>query len=136
MFDEISNGDGFSLKGYTVSMGNYMTIGNRYVMGAFGLNYGHGKMFLTEQSDNSVPNLIQFENKNVNIYRNDIFILDPNVEFRLTLPVVSFNFKAGYAFDVSGKYWKLDGKMKSFTKTSFSSPYIQAGVSLNFKVEE
>jgi hypothetical protein len=65
-----------------------------------------------------------------------LFTLDPNFELRLTLPVVSINFRAGYAFDVSGKYWRLDNKMKDFIKTSWSAPYIQAGVSLNFKLIE
>ena len=130
----ISNNDGFDLGGYLVSMGQYYPVGNRYVMAAFGYDMGYGKMTLTEVSDNTVPNLIQQGGKNLNIYKNDVFTLDPNIELRLTLPFLSFNFKTGYAFDLSGKYWKLDGKMKEFSKTSFSAPYIQAGISLNFKV--
>lgn len=130
----ISNNDGFDLGGYLVSLGQYYPIGNRYVMAAFGYDWAYGRMLLTEESDNAVPNLIQAGGKNLNIYRNDVFVIDPNIELRLSLPVISFNLKAGYAFDISGKYWKLDGKMKDFTKTSFSSPYIQAGISLNFKV--
>ncbi len=135
-FNPISNNDGFDLKGYVATMGNYMTFGNKYFITSFGFDYGYGKMRLSEETDNTNPNLIQLDNKNVNIYTNDIVILDPNIELRLSLPIISFNFKAGYAFDVSGKYWKLDGKMKEFTKTSFSTPYIQAGLSLNLKIEE
>jgi hypothetical protein len=51
----------------------------------------------------------------------------------LTLPVISINARIGYGFDLSGKYWKLDGKMKDFTTTSFSAPYIQLGLSFNIK---
>jgi hypothetical protein len=130
----VSNGDRFHLNGYLATIGSYYPFGNRYIMCAVGYDYGYGKMWLLEEADNTVPNLIQQEGKNINLYSNDVFVIDPNVEFRLTLPVLSFNFKAGYAFDISGKYWKLDGKMKEFTKTSFSFPYIQAGLSLNFKM--
>ena len=62
-----------------------------------------------------------------------MFTLDPNLQLRLTFPVISLNAKVGYALDVSGKYWKLDGKAKDFTKTSFSAPYVQVGASLNLK---
>jgi hypothetical protein len=133
-FPSISNNDGFELGGNLTSLGYYYPLGNKYVMAAFGMDMGYGRMTLTEESDNTVPNLIQQGGKNVNIYRNDMFVFDPNIELRLTLPVISFNFKTGYGFDVSGKFWKLDGKMKDFTKTSFSSPYIQAGISLNLKM--
>lgn len=131
---EVSNNDGFTLDGYLATIGSYYPFGNKYVMGAVGLDWGYGRMQMTEETDNTIPNLIQNGGQNVNIYRNDVFVLDPNLEFRLSLPIISFNIKSGWAFDVSGKYWKLDGKMKDFTKTSFGSPYIQVGASLNLKV--
>ncbi|MBK6950467.1 MAG: hypothetical protein IPO32_07830 [Crocinitomicaceae bacterium] len=129
----VTNNDGFELNGFLASMGGYYPFGNKWVMAAIGMDFGYGRMLLTEETSNLTPNLIQQNGKNLNIYRNDIFALDPNFEFRITLPIVSLNFKTGWAFDVSNKYWKLDGKMKDFTKTSFSSPYIQAGLSLNIK---
>jgi len=129
----ISNNDRLDLGGYMASVGSYYPFGNRYIMAAAGCDIGYGRMTLKEQTDNTVPNLIQKNGANLNIYTNDILTFDPNLEFRITLPILSFNFKTGYAFDISGKRWKLDGKMKDFTKTSFSFPYIQAGLSLNFK---
>ena len=129
----IRNNDRFELNGFMGSIGGYYPFGNKYVMGAIGYDMVYGRMSLKEETDNTVPNLIQKNGTNLNVYTNDMFIVDPNLEFRLSLPVISFNFKTGYAFDISGKYWKLDGKMKDFTKTSFSFPYIQAGLSLNFK---
>lgn len=129
----VSNNDRLEFGGYLASFGNYYPFGNRYIMGALGYDIGYGKMTLKEEADNTVPNLIQKDGINLNIYTNDIVTFDPNFEFRLTLPIISFNFKTGYAFDISGKRWHLDGKMKNFTKTSFSFPYIQAGLSLNFK---
>jgi hypothetical protein len=131
---EINNGDRFDLKGWRFGLGQYITAGNKWFTSAFGLDYTYGQMSLTELLDNSAPNLIQSNGQNLIIYQNDVFSLDPNIEFRLTLPVVSFNLKAGYELDVSGKRWRLDGKMNDFTKTSFSAPYIQAGISLNFKM--
>lgn len=130
---EVSNFDGFTMRGYLISFGQYIPFGNRYLVAAFGSDWSFGRMSLSEASDNTQPNLIQQGGQNIIIYRNDILLWDPNVELRLTLPIISFNLKAGYSFDISGKYWKLDGKMKEFTKTSFTSPYIQAGISLNFK---
>ncbi len=131
----MNNGDKFSIKGQYFTFGNYYPFGNKFFMGAFGLNYSYGNVTLSERIDIDEPSLIQIDGFNVTTYRNDIFFIDPNVQFRITLPVISLNFKAGYSFDVSGKYWRLDGKMKNFTKTSFSSPYVQAGISLNFKNE-
>ncbi|MBD3638329.1 MAG: hypothetical protein HUJ25_13335 [Crocinitomicaceae bacterium] len=133
-FPEISNGDRFDIKAWTVKMGSYFAYGNKWLLASFGLDYGYGQVSLTEDLDNTVPNLIQSpEVGNVIIYRNDRFVFDPNIELRLTLPIISFNFKAGYDLDISGKRWRLDGKMKNFAKTSFSAPYIQAGVSINYK---
>lgn len=129
----VSNNDGFEMNGYQVSVSSFYPFGNRFIMGFVGYDWAYGRMILTEQTDNTIPNLIQANGQNVNIYRNDMFLVDPNIGFRLTMPVLSFNFKAGYGFDISGKYWKLDGKMKDFAKTSFSAPYIQAGLSLNIK---
>ena len=129
----LSNGDRFELEGFVATFGSYYPFGNRYIMGAIGFDYGYGRMSLREDAESTVPNLIQQAGQNLIIYRNDMFILEPNLEFRITLPILSFNFKTGYSFDASGKYWKLDGKMRDFTKTSFSSPYIQAGISLNIK---
>jgi hypothetical protein len=133
-FPEISNGDRFDINGWSVKAGNYYAIGNKWFLAAFGLDYGYGLYSLTENLDNSIPNLIQSpEVGNIIIYKNDRFSLDPNIELRLTFPIISLNFKAGYDFDISGKRWRLDGKMKNFTKTSFSAPYIQAGISFNYK---
>jgi hypothetical protein len=132
---EVNNGDRFSLKGNSLTVGNSYPFGNKILMGAVGLNYTYGQMILREQNNGNDPNLIQSESGNVIVYKNDIFSLDPNIDFRLTFPIISFNARVGYAIDVSGKYWKLDGKMKDFSKTSFSSPYVQLGISLNFKDE-
>lgn len=129
----VSNFDGFQMDGYLFSWGGYMPLGNRWLVASLGYDMAYGRMLLTEETQNTVPNLIQQNGMNVNIYRNDVFLFDPNVEFRITLPLVSLNLKAGYAFDISSKYWKLDGKMKDFTKTSFTAPYLQAGVSLHIK---
>lgn len=133
-YPEVSNGDRFDLKAWKFSGGYYFSYGNKWIMGAPGINLGYGKVFLTEQTDNTVPNLIQENGQNIIIYSNDMFTIDPNIEFRITLPIISFNFRAGYAWDISGKRWRLDGKMDNFIKSGFSSPYIQAGISLNYKV--
>jgi hypothetical protein len=130
---EINNGDRFDLKGWRFGMGQYYTLGNKWFTSAFGIDFTYGQIALTELTDNTVPNLIQSNSQNVIIYKNDVFSLDPNLELRLTFPIISFNFKAGYDLDISGKRWRLDGKMNEFTKTSFSAPYIQAGISLNYK---
>jgi len=130
----VSNNDRFMLKGYSFSYGGNYPLGNEYLMTAFGLNFTYGNMTLLEEGENgSLPNLIQQNSTNITSYTNDVFTLDPNLDFRVTLPIVSINARIGYAFDLSGKYWKLDGKMKEFTKTSFSAPYIQFGLSLNLK---
>lgn len=130
----VSNNDRFSLKGYTFSYGGNYPFGNEYLMAAIGVNMSYGNMTLLEEGvDGSVSNLIQKNGNNLTAYKNDIFTLDPNLDLRLTLPVISINGRIGYGFDLSGKYWKLDGKMKNFTKTSFSAPYIQLGLSLNLK---
>lgn len=135
-YPAISNGDRFQLSGFNVTFGGSYPVGNKYFLAAFGLDLGYGQMKLLEEQIGGDPNLIQIDNKNISVYRNDIFTIDPNVQFRLTLPVISLNAKAGYAFDASGKYWKLDGKAKDFTKTSFTAPYVMVGASLNFKNEE
>lgn len=133
-FPEISNGDRFELKGWSFKLGNYYAFGSKWFMMAFGFDYGYGSFTMTEHQANQTPNLIQTpDNENVIVYKNDRFSFDPNLEFRLTFPYLSLNFKTGYDFDISGKRWKLDGKMKNFPKTSFSSPYIMAGVSINYK---
>ena len=103
---EVSNGGRFSLKGSSFTYGNSYPFGNKYIMGAFGLNYTYGQMFLIERNDGTLPNLIQAESNNVTVYRNDFFSLDPNIDFRITLPVVSLNARVGYALDLSSKYWK------------------------------
>lgn len=133
-FPEITNGDRFDLKAWRFSAGYYFAFGNKWIIGSPGINLGYGKVLLTERLDNTVPNLIQSNGQNIIIYNNDMLSLDPNLEFRITLPVVSFNFRAGYSWDISGKRWHLDGKMEDFIKTGFSAPYIQAGISLNYKV--
>lgn len=135
-YPEKSNGDRFDLKGWRFELGSYYAFGNRWLIAAPGMTYGYGQFSLTEQQNNSVPNLIQQEGQNIIIYKNDIFSLEPNLELRLTLPFLSINVRSGYSFDVSGKRWRLDGKMKEFTKTSFSAPFIEAGISLNYKVEK
>lgn len=131
----MSNGDRFDLNAWKLYSGFYYTFGNKWAMAAFGFDYGYGQVSLKEDLDNTIPNLIQSADLgNVIIYKNDMFTIDPNLELRLTLPFISLNFRTGYAFDISGKYWKLDGKMKDFTKTSFNAPYIQAGISFNYKI--
>lgn len=130
---EVSNGQRFSMRGYQVGFGGYYPFGNRWIMAAIGYDIVFGGMKLIEESEDAMPNLIQSDGVDKVVYRNDIFVLDPNFEMRLTFPVLSFNLKAGYNLDVSGKYWKLDQKVKSFPKTSFSGAYIQVGASLNFK---
>jgi hypothetical protein len=130
---EVNNGDRFDLKGWRFGLGQYYAAGNKWFTGAVGLDYSYGQMTLTELLDNTTPNLIQSSGQNVIIYNNDVFTLDPNIELRLTFPIISLNFRAGYDLDISGKRWRLDGKMNDFTKTSFSAPYIQAGISINYK---
>jgi hypothetical protein len=132
---ELSNGDRFHLKGQSISYGTNYPFGGKNVMAAVGLNYTYGQMKLIEENSGATSNLIQLDDENITVYKNDFFTLDPNIDFRITFPVISLNARLGYAFDVSGKYWKLEGKMKDFTKTSFSAPYIQVGVSLNLKDE-
>ena len=134
-FPEVQNGDRFSMKGWNFMLGGYVPWGNEFVAGGFGLNLGYGKFKLAEETDNSVPNLFQSGGtQNVTIYENDLFMADPSLELRLTLPVISLNVRGGYAFDLSGKYWRLGDKLKDYTKTSFSGPYIQFGASLHMKV--
>ena len=123
------------MKGYNFSVGSSYPIGNRYFLTAFGLNLGSGQMKLKETQVAGPPNLVQVDGENQTVYKNDMFLIDPNLQMRLTLPVISLNVKAGYAFDISGKYWRLDEKAKSFTKTSFSAPYVQVGASLNIKMQ-
>jgi len=136
-FPEISNGDRFRLKGYNFTLGGYVPFGNEYLSGGFGINVGYGKFKLSEEIDNTVPNLFQVGGTtNMVIYENDVFVLDPALELRLTLPVISINIKGGYAFDISGKYWRLGDKLTNYTKTSFSTPYFQVGASFHLKVRE
>lgn len=134
-YPEVSNGDRLGLRGFNMSVGSSYPIGNRFFLAAFGFDMGYGQMKMIETQENGDPNLIQIDGENTAIYKNDIFTLDPNLQLRLTLPIISLNIKGGYAFDVSGKYWKLDGKAKEFTKTSFTAPYVQVGASLNFKTQ-
>lgn len=133
-FPEVSNGDRFSLRGYNISIGSSYPVGGRYFLTAFGVNVGYGQMKLVEEQTVGAPNLIQIDTKNKTVYRNDMVLIDPNIQIRLTLPVISLNIKAGYALDVSGKYWRLDQKAKNFTKTSFSAPYVMVGASFNVKL--
>ena len=133
-YPEISNGDKFDFRGYKIGMGSGYPVGGRFVLAVFGLNMAYGQMKLVEtQESTAPPNIIQIDDLNQTVYKNDIFTLDPNLQLRLTLPLISLNAQVGYALDISGKYWKLDGKAKNFTKTSFSAPYFQVGVSLNLK---
>ncbi|MFD1553430.1 hypothetical protein DNU06_07100 [Putridiphycobacter roseus] len=129
----ISNGDRFTLSAKSFTFGNSYPMGNEFFLFTAGLKYTYGMYYLLETTSNLSPNLIQSDAQNVTVYKNDVFLLDPNVEIRFTLPLISINARAGYSFDVSGKYWKLDGKMRDFTKTSFTSPYFMIGASLNFK---
>ena len=134
-YPEVSNGDRLSLKGSNLTFGYNVSLGNKYFLTAFGIDFGYGQMKLIETQITSVnPNLLQIDNLNKTVYKNDLFTIDPNVQMRLTLPAISLNIKAGYAFDVSGKYWKLDKKVKDFTKTSFTAPYVQIGASINVKM--
>lgn len=133
-YPEISNGDKFDFRGYKIGMGSGYPVGGRFVLAVFGLNMAYGQMKLVEtQESTAPPNIIQIDDLNQTVYKNDIFTLDPNLQLRLTLPLISLNAQVGYALDISGKYWKLDGKAKNFTKTSFSAPYFQVGASLNLK---
>ncbi|MDX1349890.1 MAG: hypothetical protein R3279_06580 [Putridiphycobacter sp.] len=129
---EISNGDRFTMRQSLFSFGNAYPFGNDWFIGAIGLNYTFGTVYLKETKDAVVPNLIQVNGENITIYKNDIFYLDPYLEARLMLPVISLNAKVGYAFDVSGKYWIIDSKIKDFTKTSFTSAYFTVGASFHF----
>jgi hypothetical protein len=88
----VTNNDGFELNGFLASMGGYYPFGNRWVMAAIGMDFGYGRMLLTEETSNLTPNLIQQNGQNLNIYRNDIFALDPNFEFRITLTNSEFEF--------------------------------------------
>lgn len=132
-YPEFDNGDRLRMNGFLVTSGSSYPFGNRYLMGAVGLDFGYGIMKMTETQVAGDPNLIQIEGVNETVYRNDIFMIDPNLQFRITLPVISLNAKAGYAFDLSGKYWRLSEKVKDFTKTSFTAPYILVGASINMK---
>lgn len=132
-YPEFSNGDRFTLKGGNFTVGASYPMGGKLFLTAFGFDMGYGQFKLTETLLSESPNLIQVDNKNKVVYRNDVFTLDPNIQFRLALPVIGFHVKAGYAFDVSGKYWRLDKPATNFAKTSFSAPYLQVGASFNFK---
>ncbi|MCH2234205.1 MAG: hypothetical protein MK078_08120 [Crocinitomicaceae bacterium] len=135
-FPEASNGDRFSMRGYLATLGTYANFGRDYFSASLGYDIGFGSMKLIEQSDNNTPNLIQSEGLDKVVYRNDVFIFDPNLELRLSLPLISLNLRGGFNVDMSGKRWKLDQKINDFPKTSFSGAYIQAGVSLNLKVRD
>lgn len=132
---EISNGDNFTLSSRYFTVGSAYPFGNKNVLGAFGLNYSFGNFVLKEEIQTNNDILIQSDQKNIVAYKNDVMFIDPNFDFRITFPLISFNAKVGYNWDVSGKYWKLDKKIKDFTKTKFSSPYIMVGASFNFKSE-
>jgi len=132
---ELSNNDRFRLKGNYFTYGNSYPMGNRYFLTSIGLRYSYGAYTLKEEITATGENLIQEDSKNIVVYTNDLFYIDPNIDFRLTLPVISLNATLGYAWDVSGKYWKLDSKIRDFTKTNFSSAYVMFGASLNFKDE-
>lgn len=135
-YPAVKNDDRFELSGFNFTLGGNYPIGNKYFLTAFGMDFGFGQMKLKEEQVGGDPNIIQIDNKNVTVYRNDIFTIDPNIQFRVTLPVISLNAKAGYAFDLSGKYWRLDTKAENFTKTSFTAPYVMVGASLNLKWTE
>ena len=130
---EMYNGDRFWLKGGFFTFGNSYPVGNKWALASFGLNYSFGSYSLKEETFNPNPNLIQEDNKNIVVYTNDLVYLDPNIDLRLTLPFISLNAKAGYAWDISGKFWKLESKVKSSDKTNFSSAYFMLGASINFK---
>ncbi len=130
---EMHNGDRFHLKGGFFTYGNSFPVGSRWYLVNFGLNYSYGNYTLKEETTNTTQGLIQQDGKNIVVYTNDLFYIDPNIDLRLTFPLISLNAKVGYAWDVSGKYWRLDTKIKDFTKTTFSAAYIMVGASLNFK---
>ncbi len=133
-YPEVSNGDQFSLRGYKAKIGSIISRGNRFGFVGLGFDFAYGKITLRETQEVSVvPNFIQENGQNVTIYKNDLFTLEPNLQLRLTLPLISLNLKGGYAFDVSGKKWRLDSKLDDFVRTSFSAPFVQVGASLNFK---
>lgn len=133
-YPETSNGDRFAMRGYLATLGNYVNLGTDLFSTSIGFDFGFGSMKLIEETNTVSPNLIQSDGLDKVVYRNDVFVFDPNIELRVTLPILSLNFKTGYNLDMSGKRWKLDQKIKTFPKTSFSGAYIQAGVSLNLKV--
>mgnify|MGYP003644991378 CR=1 FL=1 len=130
---EVSNNDNMTLRGWIYTMGTSYSTGNNFLLAALGLDLGYGVMKMTETQLNGDPFLIQTDNENQVIYRNDVFSIDPNVRLRLTFPVISINCKFGYLLDGSGKYWKAAKKVEEFSRMSFSAPYIQAGVSLHFR---
>ncbi len=130
------NGDRFRMGGNYFTVGGQFPFGKPWFTTAPGLNYGYGKMWLAETSVGSVPNLFQSGSQNKVLYRNDIMVLDPHVQIRISPRVFSFNAQAGYVFDISGKYWKLDSKLKDYRKTSFSGFYFQFGASIHLGITD
>jgi hypothetical protein len=129
----ISNNQGMSLKGSMFTFGSSYPVGNKFFLAAFGTDIGFGVMKLSEIQQNGDPLLIQVNEENKVLYKNDLFTVDPNIRLRITLPIVSLNCKFGYMFDVSGKYWRIDNKVETFPKTSFTALYLQVGASLHFR---
>jgi hypothetical protein len=135
-FLPVSNGERFKLGGSYFTVGGSYPFGRPWFSTALGLNYGWGRMWLSEKSSATVPNLFQSNGKNLVTYRNDVMILDPYLEIRISPRVLSINGQIGYAFDISSKYWKLDQKLKDYKKTSFSNFYCQVGISLHFGISD
>lgn len=136
-YSPMYNGDNFKLEGYKFTLGAAYPFGSDFFSMSVGANYGYGMFSLTEKQDNTLPNLFQVSGvQNKVVYKNDYMVVDPFVDLRLTMPIISLNFQAGYGFDLSSKYWKLDSKLKDYKKTSFSSFYFQFGGSFHFGVAQ
>lgn len=130
---KVTNEDRFDMQpllAYTIGWNYSLTSDFLNLSG--GLDFTYGRVELTERFDNSVPLLMQSGIKNRLTYRNDMFLAVPHLILYLETPsAFCFHFRAGYHFDLSGKYWRLGGKVRDFAKTSFSSPFLQAGFSLS-----
>ena len=56
---ETSNGDRFTIKQSLFTLGSAYCFGNEWFLGALGSNYSYGNVYLREEKDNVVPNLIE-----------------------------------------------------------------------------
>lgn len=132
-FPKMTNGDRFDIRHrFTYSVGPNYTFGYQFFHLSSGINLAVSKVKLIERFDNSVSLLMQSAVENRLMYTNDMFLIEPHLSLYLNLPVVGFHFRAEYNLDVSGKHWRVGGKLRDFSKTSFSSFSLQAGLSFHF----